>query len=286
MKQFLILLYIVTLLVFAYYLIVGRDYYGTSYVERPHHEEYRELRPAGSLGIVFGYVGSTMMILMLTYSLRKRTKVLGKKVTLRSWLKLHIYLGVCGPLFIILHSSFKVQGLIAVAFWSMIAVALSGYVGRYLYQLIPRNQEGDELTLAEIDKQMQQATQDIRELYSLDPQQLAQLETLANRKISTEGGFFKLLVGTIVLDLTRPLVARRLVREMKRSYASVDKGLRGLAKLALERATLARRIEMLDRTRETFHYWHVIHKPFAIIMYLIMGVHIGIAVWTGFAGLS
>lgn len=286
MKRFLIILYAATLITIGYFLILGLDYYRTDYIDRPHHEDYRAFRPAGNLGIVFGYVGSIMMILMLTYSLRKRTKLLGKGVSLRTWLQLHIYLGVCGPLFIILHSSFKVQGLIAVAFWSMIAVALSGYVGRYLYQLIPRNQEGDELTMAEIDKQMQLTTQILRERYGLAPEQLAQLETLAKRMISTEGSFVKLLVGAIIADLTRPMLARRLMKEMKRSFSSVDRGLKGLVRLALERASLARRIEMLDRTREVFHYWHVIHKPFAIIMYLIMGVHIGIAVWTGFAGLS
>ncbi len=286
MKRFLFVIYAVTLLTIGYYLISGLDYYRISYVDRPHHEDYRAYRPAGNLGIVFGYIGSAMMILMLTYSLRKRTRILGKKISLRNWLKLHIYLGVCGPLFIVLHSSFKVQGLIAVAFWSMIAVALSGYVGRYLYQLIPRNQEGDELTMAEIDKQMQLTTQVLREKYGLAPDQLAQLETLAKRMISTEGSFIKLLVGAIIADLTRPLLAGRLMKEMKRSFSSVDRGLKELARLALERASLARHIEMLDRTREVFHYWHVIHKPFAIIMYLIMGVHIGIAVWTGFAGLS
>ncbi len=286
MKRFSIILYAATLITIGYFLISGLDYYRTAYVDRPHHEDYRALRPAGNLGIVFGYVGSAMMILMLTYSLRKRTKALGKKISLRSWLRLHIYLGVCGPLFIILHSSFKVQGLIAVAFWSMIAVALSGFVGRYLYQLIPRNQEGDELTMTEIDKQMQMTTKVLREKYGLAPEQLAQLETMAKRMISTEGSFVKLLIGAIVADLTRPLLGRRLMKEMRRSFTSVDRGLKDLVRLALERASLARHIEMLDRTREVFHYWHVIHKPFAIIMYLIMGVHIGIAVWTGFAGLS
>lgn len=286
MKRLWIVVYAVTLIAVVYYLATGFDYYRTPYIDRPHHEDYRGLRPAGSAGIVFGYLGSAMMVLMLTYSIRKRTKWLGKKLSLRNWLKLHIYLGVCGPLFIILHSSFKVQGLIAVAFWSMIAVALSGYVGRYLYQLIPRNQEGDELTMGEIDKQMQLTTNTLREKYSLAPEQLAQLEALAKRMIPTEGSFIKLLLGAIVADLTRPILTGRLMREMKRSLSSADRGLKELARLALERASLARHIEMLDRTREIFHYWHVIHKPFAIIMYLIMGVHIGIAIWTGFAGLS
>jgi hypothetical protein len=32
-----------------------------------------------------------------------------------------------------------------------------------------------------------------------------------------------------------------------------------------------------------FHYWHAIHKPFTIVLFLMMGVHIGIAIWLGYA---
>ena len=45
---------------------------------------------------------------------------------------------------------------------------------------------------------------------------------------------------------------------------------------------LRRRIALLSQVQALFHYWHVIHKPFAIIMYVIMGIHIGVALWTGY----
>ena len=38
-----------------------------------------------------------------------------------------------------------------------------------------------------------------------------------------------------------------------------------------------RRILLWDRLHELFHYWHVIHKPFAVVMYLFMVVHIAVA---------
>jgi hypothetical protein len=34
---------------------------------------------------------------------------------------------------------------------------------------------------------------------------------------------------------------------------------------------------------ELFHYWHVLHKPFALVMYLFMAVHVAVAVMTGYA---
>ena len=43
-----------------------------------------------------------------------------------------------------------------------------------------------------------------------------------------------------------------------------------------------RRLALWQRVRELFHYWHVFHKPFAVIMYLFMAVHIGVAWMTGY----
>jgi hypothetical protein len=39
---------------------------------------------------------------------------------------------------------------------------------------------------------------------------------------------------------------------------------------------------MWNAIHQLFHYWHVIHKPFAIIMYIIMFVHILVAVYVGY----
>jgi len=53
-------------------------------------------------------------------------------------------------------------------------------------------------------------------------------------------------------------------------------------RLTLERAQLRQRIAVLSRLQDLFHYWHVFHKPFAIIMYIFMVVHIGVAIATGY----
>ena len=43
-----------------------------------------------------------------------------------------------------------------------------------------------------------------------------------------------------------------------------------------------RRIVLWDRVHELFHYWHVLHKPFALVMYLFMLVHVAVAFVTGY----
>jgi hypothetical protein len=49
------------------------------------------------------------------------------------------------------------------------------------------------------------------------------------------------------------------------------------------KALARRRILLWDRMHELFHYWHVMHKPFALVMYLFMAVHVAVAVMTGYA---
>jgi cytochrome b561 len=44
-----------------------------------------------------------------------------------------------------------------------------------------------------------------------------------------------------------------------------------------------RRLAFLRQTEALFGYWHAIHKPFAIVLYLMVGVHIGVAIWLGYA---
>jgi hypothetical protein len=46
-----------------------------------------------------------------------------------------------------------------------------------------------------------------------------------------------------------------------------------------------RRIVLWDALHRVFHHWHVLHKPFAVVMYLFVLVHVIVASLTGY-GLS
>ena len=145
----LTLIYGAALRFVAYLAVEGSDYYLTPLIERPRHAGYWQLKPGGSRGLAYGIVGSSMMVLMLVYTMRKRIPPLRRLGSLSGWLDFHIFCGIIGPLLVVLHSSFKVGGLVALSFWSMVLVALSGFIGRYLYVQFPRRRSGDELDLAE-----------------------------------------------------------------------------------------------------------------------------------------
>jgi hypothetical protein len=281
-RAFQITIYLATILLIVALVVNGLDYYSTPYTDRPHHEAYRTLRPAGTQGLLYGWIGSAMMILMLTYTLRKRTKFLGQLFTLRNWLDLHIYLGVFGPLFIILHTSFKVQGLVAVSFWSMVVVALSGYFGRYLYLQIPRNIQGNELSLRDVEQVKAILAHRLRVEYGLDDEKIAILEADEHEHVKEEVSTIRAMMQLVVYNLVERRRAHARVEAKLRALGVARDKVRQLARVLGQRHDLQHRIVFLAHVQRLFHYWHVVHKPFAIIMYVIMLVHIGVAIWTGY----
>lgn len=282
-KPLLWTVYLVSLGIIAWFLVDGLAYYTTPYTARPHHEAYRVLRPAGSVGLMFGYVGSAMMILMLAYTLRKRTLLFGRLVSLQAMLDFHIYLGIMGPLLIALHTSFKVQGLVAVAFWSMVAVAVSGFFGRYLYLQIPRNIQGSELTLVELERLNVELTARLQARFKLDASAVERLEQVtAGFAGEITGGAWRAVGRLLADDLFRFWTRRQFTRRVRRTVLLPRPELHEFTRQAFARAILQRRVALLAQIHQIFHYWHVIHKPFAIIMYVIMLVHIGVAIWTGY----
>ncbi len=266
------------LLVFLW--LRGADYYLTPLVERPRHEAYWALKPGGPVGRTYGIVGASLMLVMQLYSVRKRAKPLRDLGSLRMWLDFHIYCGVLGPLFIVLHSSLKVHGLVALSFWSMVVVASSGVLGRFLYLQIPRRRSGDQLSLQEIEAHGAKLEERLRSEFGLTRTVIDELDTAAVSGLSSEMSLVRLLLR---LPFEGILLRSRLRGGLRRVKDLPRKNLRELASLTRQRAQLQRRVVLMSKLQELFYYWHVLHKPFAIVMYLFMFVHIGVALMTGYA---
>lgn len=290
-KLFLGLLYAAAFVAIAHLAWDGLSYYATPLIDRPRHEDFWSLKPGGSRGHLYGVIGSSLMVVMLVYSLRKRMRILRRLGKLRDWLDFHIFCGVVGPLLVILHSSFKVQGLVALSFWSMIAVALSGVLGRYLYLQIPRTRAGDELSLAEVEELRAELTRKLRDELHLPEAALAELDRIALGGIApgiASGIASKRRLAILLFHLPFQAVSLRMRllsfrRRLQRELAGAPRGLlKEVTRLARQKALLERRIVLWSRLQQLFHYWHVFHKPFAVVMYVFMVLHIAVALLTGY----
>ena len=139
----------------AAYIFIGLDgwaYYSTPTAVRGYAAGHALLRPAGRVGHLFGVIGFAMMLAPVAYGIRKKAARLQQFGSMKTWLDVHVFCGVIGPVFVTFHTSFKFGGLISVAYWSMVAVVSSGFIGRYLFVRIPRSIRGIELGQADLDR--------------------------------------------------------------------------------------------------------------------------------------
>lgn len=231
----------------------GWSFYQTELALRPRHPDWDLWHPGAPIGHGLGIAGTLLILLMLLYIPRKRFQSWEKLGPLRKWLDVHIWMGIFGPLLIMLHSTFKVGGLVSFSFWSMVAVALSGVLGRYLYLQIPRGRSGQELSSSEIRTELDQLS---------DPD-------LASHSTPTgpPGG----PINWILQDITWLLERRGRMRAL-RDRGSKDP--RRVLALQRRRLLLQRRFSSLEVARKLLHHWHVFHRPFALIMILFMLLHI------------
>jgi len=279
---FLFFLYATAGVFILYFFIDGFEYYQTSYSLRVRHPDYKLLKPGGFRSHGLGIIGSILLLSLLTYSLRKRFKIFQRFGNLSNWLKIHIFFGISGPAFIILHSTFKLNGLVSVSFWSMIAVAVSGILGRYLYTQIPRNIQGHELSLNEVEDLGKELTGKLIHTYQLDDTQIAELERVQYRDNIQKSDNRYSITNLIIADIKRPFRNNRLKNILLINYNIPKNKIKPLIQLMNQKFALERRLGLWQKIHNMFHYWHVFHKPFAILMYLIMIVHISISIWLGY----
>lgn len=278
----LILFYVIAFTIIAWYLFDGWDYYLSDITNRPHQPEYRQLRPGGTRSHGFGIIGSIMLISLLVYSIRKRTALFGTRSKMKNWLNFHIFLGINGPLFIILHSTLKLNGIVAVSFWSMIAVALSGVLGRYLYLQIPRNIVGNEMSLGDVQKLNNEITLSLQNKFHLDIADVERIDIELGGNKKPDQSLFFLFFSMMIKHIAIKIKSFTLRKKFERRYKIPHSEIKELLRMARQKAVLEQRIQFWNRIQQLFHYWHIFHKPFAIIMYLIMIVHIGVSIWLGY----
>ncbi len=278
-----------TLLLTGSFLVVsmiiglrGWNYYLTPLDERPFHNQYDMLKPSGIDGHGYGIIGSVLLVVgVAMYSARKRIRRFSHWGKISNYLEFHIFLCLAGPMLIVYHSTFKLGGLVAVSFWSMVAVVASGVVGRYLYVQIPKGIKGNELSDAELEQENKKIGEVLQTQYGLSPTFLLTVDTVALPSRPASGmSTLEVLDFFVLQSYRRRQNLRHALHELTHA---VDPALIGnVRKLMRRRITYLRRIAFLSQFRQMFHYWHVIHLPFAIVMFVIMFIHVGVAVAFGY----
>ena len=229
-----------------------------------------DTEPGKMLSYALGWAGFGIMCLTNVYVIRKRVDAFQKFGSIKTHLDWHIFFGLLGPTLILFHCDFKVGGLVAISFWSMVISFASGVVGRYFYlQLLQqKNQLKRNITALEsgFDKymklmrgQIQKKHMDLAKSHAfalacggVSPRRLNQ--------VSLFEFLMRSLIGDISLRIKLPPVpwrGNRSVRQHIRTWAF-----------------LRRKLIFMHYYHLLFGYWRTFHSPFAVFMYVVAIIHI------------
>jgi len=279
-RIFLTILVLIVLVTLIYLIIRGNSYYNTSLEERVYHADHALLKPSGILGHGLGIAGSLFMITgMLSYMARKRYRSLSRLGLLKHWLEFHIFLCTLGPILVLFHTSYKFGGLVAISFWSMVAVFISGVIGRFIYLQIPRSIEGRELTLNEVREMKSDVAGILKNSYNLDEESFNTIVDSIKKKVGVyHNNAFVRYIRNRSEDRRSVRSVKNVLKQNKLKGAEFKK----ILDLVEEDITINRRIERLDTMQNLLKYWHVAHLPFALVMLLIMVLHVGVTILFGY----
>ncbi|HSR43135.1 MAG TPA: hypothetical protein VLL48_13200, partial [Longimicrobiales bacterium] len=179
----------------------GLDYYLLPLEARAYSPLDAVFSPTGAVGHGLGVVGTAMIVIgVVGYGARKRIRALERIGALKHWLQVHIFLCTLGPFLVLLHTSFRIGGLVSIAFWSMVVVVGSGVFGRYVYARIPKTVQGRFLSAEAVRARIEELADRLRALVGGPvPPELDRLVTPPAR--GTTPGLIGALASAVGADL-------------------------------------------------------------------------------------
>jgi hypothetical protein len=236
-----------------------------------HLERY--MTPTRGLGYALGIVGGSLMIVLLLYPARKRAEWLRIIGGVPVWYRIHMVLGIVGPLLVLFHSNFSLGATNSnVALFCMLAVSGSGLVGRYIYSRVYGDWHEHKTTLEELRAAAEQLRKQPSPIPML-PNYLESIEQEEQRLFRRPKTPFGILLQPLTM-VPRAVLARWRLDAAQRTPALAPHR-RRLTRAATNYAR--RRLDAVRRVREHGYYvrlfslWHLAHVPL-FIMLLVAGI--------------
>ena len=243
-------------------------------------------RAGDDSGYWIGVAGGTMMLILFGYPLRKHFRFAQKWGRMKWWFWLHMTLGVGGPWLILVHSTFRVGSLnAAVALYSMVIVALSGVIGRFIYRHVNKGLRGEEIGLQDLQRFAGMHKDDARSRLSFAPEVEQRLKAFEQAQLGARAGWPTYVRHAFWLPvqswraardcshaLREPL--RQLARQNGWSQEEVATHHRRALKLVRSYLNAVVGVAQYTAYERIFALWHVAHIPFVYLLIVSAIVHI------------
>lgn len=224
---------------------------------------------SGFYGHSMGVVGFLLMLMTeILYSLRKRSR-LARWGQMSSWLRFHIFTGIVGPYLVLLHSSWKFNGIAGVLTLMTAIIVISGFIGRYIYTSVPRTADGLELESDELERQIALIEGKVQAWVAAQktvPQAL--VPYLQRPAVRASGG--------IGLVLSRGALDGQAALKLD---TSPSEEAHELEMLLRRRDALSRQAAALQVARKLLATWHAVHIPIGLGLFSLALVHIAAATY-------
>jgi len=242
----------------------------------------RYITPERGLGYALGIIGGSLMLVLLIYPARKRAEWLRALGGVPLWYRMHMTLGIVGPVLVLYHANFSLGATNSnVALFCMLAVSGSGLIGRYMYGRVYGEWTDHQATLGELQATADQLRKQTHAITML-PDYLGAIESEEQRLFRPATTPLGAMMYPVTIGMRSMLARwrlnnriRRMVLEAARQSPTLAAHGSRLTATAMNYAT--RRLDAVRRVREhglyvrLFSLWHLAHVPF-FIMLLVAGI--------------
>ncbi len=226
-----------------------------------------------------GAIGTGLMIIAAIYPIFRRIKAFRFIASNTMWFDFHLMAGTVGPMFVALHSALKLEGWVTVAFWTMVIVVISGFLGRYLYTQVPEMSSGVELEQLDHERAFQAARSRLTVPMAEIDRELAVAGQRAQH-VAQSPSVVRALWWLFAEDIGRSF--RTLARRgrLKQLGVTERRTRKDLARRAARMIVITRRQVVAPKAQLLLHSWKKVHVPFTVILTAVATAHIYLS-WAG-----
>ena len=212
-----------------------------------------------------------MLMTETFYSIRKRSRS-ARWGRMSSWLDFHIFTGIVGPYLVLLHTSWKFNGLAGIVMLLTVIIVTSGFIGRYIYTAVPRTADGIEIESYALEAQISNLDGKLQSWLATNPD--ANTRRLV-QQLSTSAATPS---NQSMVIFTRPFIEWnyrfQLWSQKNRLDAATRAQVEQLEALLKHRQKLQRQIASLATARRLMALWHTIHIPIGMALFTAAFIHI------------